>query len=226
MFLRTKLFEKILQPFARTDQMTKGTLEIITGAMFAGKTSALLKKARAFNGEMVLIKPSFDTRYGICEIKTHDGVAAEAFNLTNTNEILNSDAIGKAQAVFFDEIQFFMEPYFGGDVIVCIKTLLNRGLSVVCCGLDMNWKGEAFEIISKLKTIADRYTVLHAKCVICGEPAIYTYKRGGSLSNIELGAADIYEPRCARHYPFSPVYEPDEADQNDSNLKQGDLFDR
>ncbi|MBR1777676.1 MAG: thymidine kinase [Alphaproteobacteria bacterium] len=204
--------------------MTKGTLEIITGPMFAGKTSALLKKARSFAGEMVLIKPSFDTRYGICEIKTHDGVAAEAFNLTNTSEILESQVIKKAQAVFFDEIQFFMEPYFGGDVISCINTLLNRGLSVVCCGLDMNWKGEPFEIISKLKTIADRYTVLHARCSVCNEPAIFTYKRGGSKSNIELGAAEIYEPRCAKHYPFSSVYDPEDEEQNDMDLRQGELF--
>lgn len=202
--------------------MPKGTLEVITGPMFAGKTSALLKKARSFNGEMVLIKPSFDTRYGICEIKTHDGVSAEAFNLTNTADILDSEAIGKAQAVFFDEIQFFMEPYFQGDIIACIHTLMNRGISVVCCGLDMNWKGDSFEIISKLKAVADRYIVLQARCAVCGEPAIYTYKHGGSGSTIELGAADIYEPRCARHYPFSPVYEPDE-DQPDMT-KQGDLF--
>ncbi len=204
--------------------MPKGTLEVIAGPMFAGKTSALLKKARSFDGEMVLIKPSFDTRYGICEIKTHDGVAAAAFNLTNTREILESDAVEKAQAVFFDEIQFFIEPYFGGDVIACINTLRNRGLHIVCCGLDMNWKAEPFEIISKLKTIADRYTALQAKCVLCGEPAIFTYKRGGSKSNIELGAADIYEPRCARHYPFSPVYEPFET-QDNIDLRQGDLFD-
>ena len=204
--------------------MTRGTLEIITGPMFAGKTSALLKKARAFEGEMVLIKPSFDTRYGICEIKTHDGVAAEAFNLTNTSEILGSNAIEKAKAVFFDEIQFFMEPYFGGDVIACINTLRDRGLSVICCGLDMNWKGEPFEIISKLKTIADRYTVLQARCSVCNEPAIYTYKLGGSKSSIELGAADIYEPRCAKHYPFSPVYESETANESNIDLRQGELF--
>lgn len=55
---------------------------------------------------MILIKPSFDTRYGICEIKTHDGVAAEAFNLTNTSEILESDAVEKAQAVFLMKSSF------------------------------------------------------------------------------------------------------------------------
>lgn len=211
--------------------MRRGTLEVIAGPMFAGKTSILLKKAREFKGEMILIKPSFDTRYGICEIKTHDGVAAEAFNLTNTDEILNSadeilnsSVIGQAQAVFFDEIQFFIEPYFNGDIIMCIQMLRDRGLDVTCCGLDMNWKGEQFEIISKLKAAADKYLPLHARCAICGAQAMYTYKCGGTDSKIELGAEEMYEPRCARHYPFSPVYEPGEAGDN-LDSKQGELFD-
>lgn len=203
--------------------MSKGCLEVVTGPMFAGKTSALLRKARAFQGEMVLIKPSFDTRYGICEIKTHDGVAAAAFNLTNTDEILQSDTVGKAQAVFFDEIQFFTEPYFGGDIIACIETLTGRRQTVVCCGLDLNWKGEPFDIVSKLKSIADRTVPLQARCAVCGEPAIYTHKRGGSDADIELGAGEIYEPRCAKHFPFSPAFDAEENADTDS--KQGDLFD-
>lgn len=200
----------------------RGSLEVIAGPMFAGKTSALLKKAREFKDEMVLIKPSFDTRYGICEIKTHDGVAAAAFNLSNTDEILSSEAIGKAKAVFFDEIQFFTEPYFGGDVVTCIKTLMNRGISVVCCGLDMNWKGEAFDIVSKLKAFADCNSQLKARCAVCNEPAIYSHKRTGQGGSIELGAEELYEPRCAKHFPYSPVYE---SDDSVANEEQGDLFD-
>lgn len=197
----------------------KGALEVFAGPMFAGKTSALLKKARELRDEVVLVKPSFDTRYGICEIKTHDGVAAEAFNLSNTDEILSSPAVADARAILFDEIQFFTEPNFGGDIVACILTLKERGTSVYCCGLDMNWKGEPFPVFSRLKEVADRIVMLKARCAICNEPAIYTYKKGGSGATVELGAGDIYEPRCARHYPFSPVYEgenaviPDEAQQ-------------
>jgi thymidine kinase len=83
----------------------------------------------------------------------------------------------------------------------------------------MNWKGEPFPVFSRLKEVADRIVMLKARCAICNEPAIYTYKKGGSGATVELGAGDIYEPRCARHYPFSLVYEgenaviPDEAQQ-------------
>ncbi len=202
--------------------MTRGILEIIAGPMFAGKTSALLAKARSSKGETVLIKPSFDTRYGICEIKTHDGVSAEAFNLSNVGEILSDAAIGRAEIILFDEIQFFTEPFFGGDIIACINTLLDRGINVTCCGLDMNWKGEAFEIVSRLRKIADKYISLTARCAVCNEPAVYTHKRSGTGDSVELGAEELYEPRCAKHFPFSPVFEaPDEADDG---ALQGDLF--
>lgn len=203
--------------------MAKGKLEVIAGPMFAGKTSALLSKARAAKGEILLIKPSFDTRYGICEIKTHDGVSAAAFNLSNTEEILSTPEMNEADAVLFDEIQFFTEPFFGGDIISCIKTLLDRGINVICGGLDLNWKSEPFEIVTNLKKIADKYTQLYARCAVCNEPAIFTYRRSGKGASIELGAEDLYEPRCARHYPFSPVYEPDEKEMADDE-KQGDLF--
>ncbi len=204
--------------------MNKGILELITGPMFAGKTSALLKKARNFEGQVALIKPSFDVRYGICEIKTHDGVAATAFNLSNTQEILNSLEKEKARVAFFDEIQFFTEPHFQGDILACIDTLLSRGISVVCCGLDLNWKAEPFEIVAKLKVKANRCTVVCARCAVCNEPAMYTYKQGGSELSIELGAEDIYEPRCAKHYPFSPEYQNGDK-QNELDDKQGELFD-
>lgn len=203
--------------------MSRGKLEVIAGPMFAGKTSALLAKARAAEGEILLIKPSFDTRYGICEIKTHDGLSAAAFNLSNTDEILAAPEVGHAEAVYFDEIQFFTEPFFGGDIITCINTLLDRGINVICCGLDLNWKGEPFAIVSALRKSADKYTPLYARCAICNEPAMYTYRPSGKGARIELGAEDLYEPRCARHYPFSPVYEPETSEQADDE-KQGDLF--
>lgn len=199
-----------------------GTLELIVGPMFAGKTSALLKKAREFKDEMVLIKPSFDTRYGICEIKTHDGVAASAFNLSNTTEILNSPEINNSKAVFFDEIQFFTAPLFDGNIIECIQTLRQRGINITCSGLDLNWKGEAFEIVSQLKKVATIVNSLKARCAKCGEPAIYSHKRTCSGSDIELGASELYEPRCAKHFPFSPVY--DESDENLPDPNQRDLF--
>lgn len=199
----------------------RGSLEVIAGPMFAGKTSALLKRARAFDGEVVLIKPSFDTRYGICEIKTHDGVCANAFNLTNTEELLDSKIIDAADYILFDEIQFFKAPNFDGDIVECIETLRDRHIDIVCCGLDLNWKAQPFDIVEKLRAIADKYTPLQARCAVCNAPAPYSHKRLANDKDIELGAEDLYEPRCPKHYPYCDCYEGETATARDV---QGDLF--
>ena len=202
----------------------RGSLEVIAGPMFAGKTSALLKRARTLDGEVVLIKPSFDTRYGICEIKTHDGICANAFNLTNTDEILGSAEIDAADYVLFDEIQFFKAPNFDGDIIECIETLRDRHVNVVCCGLDLNWKAQPFDIVANLRKIADRYVPLFARCAVCNAPAPYSHKRQANEMDIELGAEDLYEPRCPKHYPFCAEYEKGTPSAVPPFGTQGDLF--
>ena len=204
----------------------RGSLEVIAGPMFAGKTSALLARARTLDGEVMLIKPSFDTRYGICEIKTHDGISANAFNLTNTSEILNSKNVDAADYILFDEIQFFKAPNFEGDIIACIETLRDRHINVVCCGLDLNWKGVPFDIVADLRKLADKYTPLLARCAVCNAPAPYSHKRRANNVDIELGAEDLYEPRCPKHYPYCGEYE--KAAENANAEReigfQGDLF--
>jgi thymidine kinase len=43
---------------------------------------------------------------------------------------------------------------------------------------------------------AEYITKLHAICMQCGNIANYSYKKGGSAEQIELGNNDLYEPRC------------------------------
>ncbi len=52
----------------------RGTLETIVGAMFAGKTSELLKRilwAKHQNRQIIVIKPQIDDRYSETKIITH-----------------------------------------------------------------------------------------------------------------------------------------------------------
>jgi thymidine kinase len=53
----------------------RGSLETIVGAMFAGKTSELLKRilwAKHQNKKILVIKPSLDNRYSESKIITHN----------------------------------------------------------------------------------------------------------------------------------------------------------
>ena len=64
----------------------RGSLETIVGAMFAGKTSELLKRilwAKHQNKKIVVIKPSLDNRYSVSKIITHNDLSHECFAMQN-----------------------------------------------------------------------------------------------------------------------------------------------
>ena len=68
----------------------RGSLETIVGAMFAGKTSELLKRilwAKHQNKKIVVIKPSVDDRYSESKIITHNDLSHECFSMKNWNDV-------------------------------------------------------------------------------------------------------------------------------------------
>tara|TARA_Y100001960_G_C14760163_1_gene873620 strand:+ start:2478 stop:2705 length:228 start_codon:yes stop_codon:yes gene_type:complete len=68
----------------------RGSLETIVGAMFAGKTSELLKRilwANHQNKKIVVIKPSLDNRYSESKIITHNDLSHECFSMQNWDDV-------------------------------------------------------------------------------------------------------------------------------------------
>ena len=89
----------------------RGNLETIVGAMFAGKTSELLKRilwAKHQNKNIIVIKPSIDNRYSNDKIITHNDLSHECFAMTSWEKALNEFNFDKSKVdmVFLDEIQF------------------------------------------------------------------------------------------------------------------------
>ena len=117
----------------------RGSLETIVGAMFAGKTSELLKRilwAKHQNKKIVVINPSLDNRYSESKIITHNDLSHECFAMQNWNDV-NKEYIFKKEnidMVFLDEIQFLD----ASETLDNIELILNNGIDVVCCGLDQD----------------------------------------------------------------------------------------
>ena len=68
----------------------RGNLETIVGAMFAGKTSELLKRilwANHQNKKIVVIKPSIDDRYSESKIITHNDLSHECFSMKSWDDV-------------------------------------------------------------------------------------------------------------------------------------------
>lgn len=180
--------------------MAYGHLTVICGPMFSGKSTETLKRILwSKNGEerpTLVFKPSYDSRYSETEIVNHNGLRAQAEAIAAVPEILpTSDTL-----VFIDEIQFMTEPYFKGDVVEWIKEMLTSGTDVVVAGIDADWKGNPFEVTSKLLGMADEVKKLTADCTVCGRPATKTFKKVAEGSSFELGASESYEARCNFHW--------------------------
>jgi len=171
-----------------------GSIEVICGSMFSGKTEELirrLRRAQIARLNVEIFKPKTDTRYNEAAIVSHNQNSISSTPVDNSSAILLLG--GHVQVVGIDEAQFFDDelPY------VC-NTLANKGIRVIVAGLDMDFQGKPFGPMPAIMAMAESITKVHAVCVKCGNPALYSYRLVPNDARILLGEMESYEPRC-RH---------------------------
>lgn len=171
-----------------------GSVEVICGSMFSGKTEELirrLRRAQIARLNVEIFKPKTDTRYDETAIVSHNQTSIQSTPVDSSSAILLLG--GHVQVVGIDEAQFFDDelPY------VC-NALANKGVRVIVAGLDMDFQGNPFGPMPALMAMAESVTKVHAVCVKCGNPAQYSYRLVHNDAKILLGEMESYEPRC-RH---------------------------
>ena len=180
-----------------------GSVEIICGSMFSGKTEEMIRRLRRAviaKQKVQVFKPIIDNRYKAERVTSHAGLDFEALPIKDSNEILNN-LIGDTTVVGIDEAQFFDD-----DIVDVIENLANKGLRVLVTGLDMNFRGEPFGCIPILLSKADKVDKLQAICMVCGEPATRTQQLvNGKPARFNdpiviVGASEMYEARCRIHH--------------------------
>ena len=179
----------------------RGTLETIVGAMFAGKTSELLKRilwAEHQGKKILVIKPIIDNRYSKGLISTHNDLSHECYAMNNWDDVKNKFILTKKNydTLFVDEIQFMNSV----DTIQSIEQSLQNGIDVICAGLDQDSRGKPWETSSLLLGLADKITKIYGFCNVCGLEATKTYRKVEGGTRTQVGAAEIYEPRCLKHW--------------------------
>ncbi len=179
----------------------RGNLETIVGAMFAGKTSELLKRilwAKHQNKKIIVIKPSIDDRYSNEKIITHNDLSHECYAMNDWATTLEKFIFEKSEVdmVFLDEIQFMDTK----DTLSNVEIILNRGIDVVCAGLDQDSRGRPWETSSMLLGLSDKIVKIYGFCNVCGLEATKTFRKISGGERTQVGAANIYEPRCLKHW--------------------------
>lgn len=178
---------------------TKGSLEVICGSMFSGKSEELirrLKRAEIARKNVLVFKPSIDDRHTIEYITSHNGKQLKAVALDNANEI-PSYITTETEVVGIDEVQFF-----SNDIINIICLCIEQGKRVIVAGLDLDFKKVPFGCMPILMAIADSVTKLKAICMVCGKDAHFTQRLvdGHPAKSTDpivlIGAEDSYLATC------------------------------
>lgn len=183
-----------------------GSIEVIVGGMFSGKTEELLrrlKRARLARQYVQAFKPKIDDRYSQDQVASHDRSMMAAHVIERSDEIYQH-LKPETQVVGIDEGQFF-----DLELLDVCNDLADRGLRVIVAGLDMNWRGRPFRPMPELMAVAEHVHKLQAICVICGGIASRTQRLTPSTEDIVVGAHASYEPRCRECFDLSLGIQPE-----------------
>jgi thymidine kinase len=170
----------------------RGSVEVIAGSMFSGKTEELIRRLRRakFAGLRVeIFKPAVDVRYSETNVVSHNENSIMSTPVQNASSILL--LASGVEVVGIDEAQFFDESL----IEVCTK-LADAGTRVIVAGLDMDFSGRPFGPMPGLMAVAEYISKVHAICVRCGNLANYSHRKTKSEKVVVLGEKDIYEPLC------------------------------
>jgi thymidine kinase len=174
----------------------KGSIEVITGSMFSGKTEELIRRLRRaqFAGLKVeIFKPSLDKRYSENRVVSHDEKSIISTPVDNASAILL--LAGDVDVIGIDEAQFF-----DNSIIEVCNKLADDGIRLVIAGLDMDFMGKPFGPIPALLAVAEYVTKVHAICMRCGNLAQYSFRKSDDEQVVLLGEKNLYEPLCRNCY--------------------------
>ena len=178
------------------NQLRKGSIEVICGSMFSGKTEELirrLKRANFAKQRVEIFKPKIDTRYSDEDVVSHDRTSIRSTPVESSGSILLMSS--EVDVVGIDEAQFFDD----GLVEVCTR-LANQGIRVIIAGLDMDFRGVPFGPMPALCAVAEDVYKVHAICVRCGALAYVSHRLVAGDKQVLLGEMTEYEPICRDCY--------------------------
>jgi thymidine kinase len=191
-----------------------GSIEVIAGVMFSGKSEELLRRVRRAliaRRRVQVFKSHLDERYGgLARVASHDGTTFDAVPVGSAAEVFRL-VRPDTEIVAVDEAQFL------DDAIVEVATALAaRGVRVILAGTDTDFRGDPFGPMGSLMAVAESVDKLRAICIVCGDLAC----RNQRLVNgrpapwdspiIQVGGTESYEARC-RHCHRVPARDEDQT---------------
>tara|TARA_B100000965_G_scaffold309591_1_gene268851 strand:- start:782 stop:1321 length:540 start_codon:yes stop_codon:yes gene_type:complete len=176
--------------------INSGTIEVICGPMFSGKTEELIRRlvrAQIAKKTVSIFKHSTDNRYSEDYIVSHNKNRIKCHSINNAQQII--DLSSSIDIIGVDETQFF-----DSSIIDVCNNLANKGKRVIIAGLDRDYKAIPFGPMANLLSHADYIKKLNAICMVCGNQASFSQRLIKDENQILVGESEKYEARCRNCY--------------------------
>lgn len=180
------------------------SLELITGPMFSGKSSEIIRRVnrlKVLGKTPLVITSHLDTRYSEnpC-ITTHNSSSEKihALSFKMISQVFGYVMFQNAEYVIIEEAQFFP------DILESVVLMVEKyGKKVIVSGLNGDSDRKPFQGMADLEPYADSVMRLSALCKRCGDgtPGLFSALiKGEKTGQICVGASDLYEAMCRKHY--------------------------
>jgi len=180
-------------------EVKNGTIKIILGCMYAGKTSRVIneyKKWESISRNAICINFAGDERYGADEaVYSHDLNKVKCVKVSKLAQVdLNS--ILSADIILVNEGQFF------SDLIeYCLLWCEKYNKNLIVSGLDGDFERKPFGSLLDLIPYSNTVEKLNAFCTICkdGTKASFTCRLSDEKEQVVIGSVN-YVALCRHHY--------------------------
>ena len=183
--------------------MNIGSLELIIGPMYAGKSTELIKRIKMYQileKNVLVINHKINNRYGTNGISTHDKTKCEnSINIEKLQELENNhnDLFMKSEIIIIEELQFF---YDGFQKITEWLDKYNK--KIIAAGLVSDYAKKPFGDVLSLIPHAEEVIKINALCKKCkdGTKACFTKRTINNDNKVIVGSDECYEAVCRKHY--------------------------
>ena len=177
-----------------------GSLEIITGSMFSGKTTRLIQKINMLkenNASLLVFNHSNDARYNSngSFISSHDNNHIQCVFINHLNEILQHCDYRNSKYILIDEGQFFT------NIQKTILQIVEKDEKhLIIAGLLTDFNRNKFGELLDIVPFADSVDFKYSRCLHCDKKGVFSVKHSKSTKVLDVGSGDKYYPACRYHY--------------------------
>jgi len=185
--------------------ITDGSITLIMGPMFSGKTTELIniynEKSSIYGNEKCLaLNYALDKRYGINKIISHNKKEINCHSILDIGDFIENKSTQplflKANCIFINEAQFFENLIY---YVLFMKNVFKK--HIILCGLDLDFQRKKFGQLADLNIYANKVIYLHGKCntIDCNLPSLYSHRVVENKEQLLIGTSE-YIPLCGKCY--------------------------